>query len=400
MPRVGRVIARRLLLDAQGLLHDPALKPTPARALAVIERMGFVQIDSINTVERAHHLTLASRFDDYAPSLLSKHLEGTRALFEHWTHDASAIPTRWFPHWNYRFDRQRERIHASKWWRDRIGERPEPLLERVERRIEEEGPLLAKDVFEEGETEGKSGGWWEWRPEKAALEYLWHTGRLAVARRVSFQKVYDLTRRVLPDHHALPRPEREGHLDWVHRTALERLGIATPTELAAFWGLSTIAEAAAWCAQRARLGDGVVQVELEGAEGAAPRVCFAVADWEARAREAPDPPDQIRLLSPFDPICRDRKRALALFGFDYRFEAFVPAKKRKYGYYVLPMLEGDRLIGRIEPKMDRSRSVLEVLGTFWEPGVKPTRERRARLQAALERLARLVGASSIEHRRR
>jgi uncharacterized protein YcaQ len=388
LPVVPLAVARRLLLDAQGLLDDPTRRCTPARLYRTVERMGFVQIDSINVVARAQHLTLASRFDGYRPPALAHLLETSRMLFEHWTHDAAAIPTRWFPHWHHRFAIQRRRIEQSRWWRERLGARPASLLARVERRIRDEGPLLAKDFLDPSAK--KRAGWWDWSPEKAALEYLWHTGRLAVVRRDGFQKVYDLTERVLPDQHPLSPPADDVHADWAARSALDRLGVATPRELAAFWHLLSASETAAWCAARVRSGD-VVAVRVEGQEATA----YAPADWERRGRRGPDAPDRIRLLSPFDPIVRDRGRALRLFAFDYRFEAFVPAPRRVHGYYVLPMLERDHLVGRIEPRLDRETGVLAVRGPWWEPGVKPTRARRAAVDAALERLAAMVGARAI-----
>jgi hypothetical protein len=213
-------------------------------------------------------------------------------------------------------------------------------------------------------------------------------------RRDGFQKVYDLMERVLPDHHALPPPAGDEHADWAARSALDRLGVATPRELAALWPLLSAGEAAAWCAARVKAGD-VVAVRVDGEETTA----YAPADWERRSRRAPEPPNRIRLLSPFDPIVRDRRRALRLFGFDYRFEAFVPAPRRVHGYYVLPLLERDRLVGRIEPKLDRDAGVLVVRGPWWERGVRPTRARRAALDDALARLAAMVGARDVRHDR-
>lgn len=387
LPIVPRAAARALFLDAQGLLDDPARTCTPARLYRTIERMGFVQIDSINAVERAHHLTLAARFDGYRPAMLTRLLESTRQLFEHWTHDAAAIPTCWFPHWQHRFEIQRRRIAGSRWWRERLGAKPDAMLARVEARVRDEGPILAKDFLDANAGPRERSGWWEWRPEKAALEYLWHTGRLAVARRENFQKVYDLTARVLPAHHELPSPARDVHVDWAARTALARLGVATPREIAAFWHLLTLSEATAWCAARAKAGD-VVAVQIEGERQPA----YAAAGWRRTAERAADAPDRIRFLAPFDPIMRDRRRAERLFGFDYRFEAFVPAKQRAHGYYVMPILERDRLVGRLEPKLDRDAGALTVRGLWWEPGVRPTRARRAALDAAVARLATLVGA--------
>ena len=142
--------ARLLLMGAQGLLEDPSRPASAAELRALVERMGFVQIDSINVVERAQHLTLFSRLDGYSREHFSHLLESDRSLFEHWTHDASAVPTKWFAHWRSRFERGRDRVRASRWWRERMGPSPERVIEEVRRRVEAEGPLRSQD-FEHGD---------------------------------------------------------------------------------------------------------------------------------------------------------------------------------------------------------------------------------------------------------
>ncbi len=387
-PTVPTATARRLLLGAQGLLDDPRRKATPDALYALIEQLGFVQIDSINVVERAQHLTLAARMQGYQPRLLERLVERQRRLFEHWTHDASAIPTPWYPYWKIRFERYRRRVLEHPWWMARIGPEPETVIGRVRERIVREGPLMTRDF--EGERAGEQG-WWGWKPQKAALEYLWRTGELAIAGRSSFHKVYDLAERVLPAEHAAPRPSDAEHLDWACRTALERLGVASPDEIARFWAAVSLEEARAWCAEAAARGE-IVPVQVEAADGSKPRASYAVPDWEPRAAALPPAPPRIRLLAPFDPILRDRKRTLRLFDFDYRFEAFVPGQHRRHGYYVLPILEGERLIGRLDPKLHREQGLLEVKGLWWEPKVRETQGRRAALEAALDRLAKQTGA--------
>ncbi|HEV2851882.1 MAG TPA: crosslink repair DNA glycosylase YcaQ family protein [Thermoanaerobaculia bacterium] len=393
LPLVPAVTARRLLLGAQGLLDDPRRKATPDGLYHLIERMGFVQIDSINIVERAHHLTLAARFQGYRPRLLERLMERERRLFEHWTHDASAIPIPWYPFWKVRFERYRRKVLEHPWWLERVGPEPQRVFDHVLDRIVREGPLMARD-FEDERPAGTDKTWWGWKPQKAALEYLWRTGELAVAGRVSFHKVYDLAARVFPEAHAAPRPDDGEHLEWSCRTALERLGIATASEIAGFWNAVSLEDAKAWGAGASdRGGRGeIVEVQVETADGSKPRAAWAVPDWEARAAALPAAPPRIRLLAPFDPILRDRKRTLRLFNFDYRFEAFVPGPQRKHGYYVMPILEGDRLVGRLDPKVHRDRGVLEVRALWWEPGVQETKGRRAALEAALDRLARFAGA--------
>jgi uncharacterized protein YcaQ len=386
LPHIPAATARRLLLGAQGLLDDPRGRVTADRVYDLVERMGFVQIDSINVLERAHHLTLAARLQGYRPQLLDRLLERDRRLFEHWTHDASAIPTRWYPYWRYRFERYRQKVLEHPWWRERVGPDPDRVLADVRERLVREGPLMTRD-FEDTRDASADRTWWGWKPEKAALEYLWRTGEAAVVGRVSFHKVYDLAERVLPEAHAAPHPEPEEHLDWACRTALGRLGVATADEIAGFWRAVPLEEVKAWCAR----AEGITAVRVEAVDGTA-RNAWAVPDWEERAAALPPAPPRIRLLSPFDPILRDRKRTLRLFGFDYRFEAFVPAPQRRYGYYVLPILEGDRLVGRLDPKLHRDKGLLEIRQVWWEPGVRDSQARKKKLETALDRLARFVGA--------
>jgi uncharacterized protein YcaQ len=394
VPRVSAAQARLLLMGAQGLLSDPGRGATPAALFDLVRRMGFVQLDSINYVERAHHLTLFSRLFDYRREHLARLLERDRSLFEHWTHDASAVPTEWFAHWKPRFARAGARIRGSAWWQERMGGDADRHIDAVRERIRREGPLRSQDFEHE---RGASSAWWGWKPQKAALEYLWHTGELVVVRRENFQKVYDLTERVFPEQHRAPAPAEEEHTEWACSTALERLGVATPKELSEFWDSIDIARARGWCERAARAGRVVpVLVEPLGDGASKPRASYALPDWERRFKRLPGPPPLTRLLSPFDPVLRDRARALRLFGFDYRFEAFVPGPRRKFGYYVLPALEGERLVGRIDPKFERGEGVLRVRRVYWEPGVRATRERVKGLKEAAGRLAHFIGAGGVE----
>ncbi len=372
--------ARTLLLDAQGLHDDPARPATPSAVRAAIRRLGFVQLDSIQRIERAHHLILGARFDAYDPRTLHRLAFEDRALFEHWTHDASLIPVELYPWWKPRFARWEQRLRASKWFTHRLGKgkKAEAAIARVLARVTKRGPTRARD-FDRGDH-GRSTGWWDWTPEKTALEYLWHTGTLAITQRDGFEKVYDLAARVLPRHHAGAPPDAEAHLAWAGRSALERLGVATPTELAQFWGAIPIADANRWAKAAIARGE-VVSIDVAG------RPALAFADWGDRLKRIGPAPQRLRVLAPFDPLIRDRKRLLRLFGFDYRFEAFVPAPKRKWGYYVLPILEGDRLIGRVDPRYDRARGEVVVEGLWWEPGERGTRARTRALTEALARIA-------------
>ncbi len=390
-PLIPAAAARRLFMGAQGLLENPARPATKASLLKLVRRLGFVQMDSINVVERAHHLTLHTRMDSYRQPQFERALEKDRSLFEHWTHDASAIPVEWFPHWKPRFRRDEARILGNAWWQYHFrGIDGDQVVAQVLERITREGPLKSAD-FEHPE---KRGPWWGWKPQKAALDYLWRIGELAIARRVHFHKLYDLTERVLPAQRAAPEPDEDAHIHWACSSALERLGVASPKEMAAFWAVLEVPQVQAWCEREARAGR-IVAVMVEGADGSKPRPAYAAVDWEKLLKQLPDAPDRTRLLCPFDPVLRDRARALRLFGFDYRFEAFVPDGKRAYGYFVLPILEGAKILGRLDPKFHREKDLLEIKGLWWEPGVKATRARKKALEDALERLAKFIGATEL-----
>jgi uncharacterized protein YcaQ len=380
-------LARQLFLHRHALAEAPTGLSTGAALHELIERIGFVQVDSINTVARAHDMILWSRRQSYRPANLRRLLERDRSLWEHWTHDASILPVRLHGVWQHRFARDADRLQQN--WRRWFREGFETQFDAILNRIAREGPLGTADVGE-GEVRGK-GGWWDWHPSKTALEWLWRTGQIAVTRREGFAKIYDLTERVIPEAHRAAVPA-EGETDWACRSALGHLGFATPTEVAAYWNAIPIEAARDWC--RAALARGeVVEVEVEGATGQRRKaLTFPTTLIEA----PPAPPPRLRILSPFDPALRDRDRAEFLFGFRYRIEVFVPEPKRVFGYYVFPVLEGDRLVGRIDVKAFRDAGALRVKGFWPEPGVKLTKARQAKLEGELNRLAAFAGCERVE----
>ena len=379
--------ARRLFLHHHALAEQPT---GPARGDALydlIDRLGFVQVDSINTVERAHHMILFARRQSYRPRHLKPLLEKDRRLFEHWTHDASIIPAEFFPHWQLRFRRHAVRLRER--WDNWHGQEFVSKFDDVLQRIREHGPVTSGEVGEDEERSG--GGWWEWHPSKTALEYLWRTGSLCVCHRQGFFKVYDLTERVMPEQHRTHVPEDHETIEWACSAAMDRLGFATSGEIAAFWETVSAAEAKTWCSEALDQGR-LIEIEVECADGKRRR-CFAWPDLLQRLDRVPEPSGRIRVLSPFDPALRDRKRTERLFGFRYRIEVFVPAPKRQYGYYVFPLLEGDRLIGRID--MKRDGDVLRVRAFWPERRVKLSACRLKKLETALDRMARFAQCQSV-----
>ncbi|MFZ4749993.1 MAG: winged helix-turn-helix domain-containing protein [Phycisphaerales bacterium] len=382
---VPAAAARRLLLAGCALDRTPA-RATRARVIALVRELGFVQVDSINSVERAHHLILHARLDGYEPAQLAHHTERSRRAFEHWTHDASVIRSDWLPWWTHRFERSRSRLRESAWMRERLGRQWRKTIAEVRGALEARGPLATRD-FPRPPRAG--AGWWDWSPHKAALEFLWRTGEVAIHARRGFEKVYDLSERV---HGPLPaQPAREALVAWACQAALERLGAATPREIAHFVWAITPAEAGAWCAKAAKHGE-IAAVRLErplDVTDRAPRPGYARLDWR-RAAERVEPDETPRLLAPFDPLIRERARVHELFGFNYRFEAFVPAAKRVHGYYTMPVLVGERLVSRLDLASDRSEGVLRVDRVWHEPSVAPRLAERA-VRASAERLAQQLG---------
>lgn len=373
-------------MDRHALCETPTGDSRGGALLDLIQRLGFVQLDSINTVARAHDLILFSRRARFRPRHLKTLYERDRALFEHWTHDAAVIPMAFYPYWQLRQKRDADMLR--KRWRNWRRDGFEQKFKDVLAHIRDHGPVGSSDV---GKDEKKgSGGWWDWHPSKTALEYLWRSGALAVVGRDGFQKKYDLTERVIDTP---PQIDIDETIDWLNNAALDRLGFATSGELSAFWDTATPAETKDWAAREEAAGR-LIRIGVTGADGAV-RQHFARP--EVLVESPPEPTSRLRVLSPFDPALRDRNRAERLFGFHYRIEVFVPAPKRKYGYYVFPLLEGDRLVGRIDMKAHRKDGILRVSGLWPEKGVRWGSARQSRLESELSRISRLADVADVTY---
>ncbi|MEP3049358.1 MAG: crosslink repair DNA glycosylase YcaQ family protein [Roseibium sp.] len=391
IPVLYNTDARRLFLHKHGLGTPPKGTGKGADLSAVIDTLGFVQVDSINTVARAHHMILAARRPAYKEKNLKLLLERDRQLFEHWTHDASVVPTEFFPHWRLRFKRDKENLVGP--WRNWRQNGFEEKFDEVLKHISDHGSVTSKTV---GKDEKRSnGGWWDWHPSKTALEFLWRTGMISVSGRQGFHKVYDLTERVIPGEHLGKYFEDHETIEWAGQSALERLGFATSGEIAAFWDLITPAEAKDWCRIAFEAGR-IIEADVEDTDGRLRRV-FVFPETLDSLASVPEPPSRIRILSPFDPALRDRKRAERLFGFHYRIEVFVSEPKRQYGYYVFPVLEGDRLIGRIDMKAYRDKDRLHVKAFWPEPGVRVGKGRITKLETEVARNARFAGCTDVSY---
>ncbi len=377
--RLSNRDARRLWLHSHGLCSPPT---GPLDVMEIIRQLGFVQIDTIRNVTRAHHHILWSRNQNYREKLLWPLLGRDRLLFEHFTHDASLIPMEYLPMWRRQFQTMGEYVARNEWYHSSLGK---AHIKEIKARIAAEGALSTRAFDTKIEGERKM---WARPPHKKALDQMWYAGELATCYRENFVKYYNLSERVFPAHLNAEKPSEAAQIDWLCKAALNRLGFANHGEVARFWGAVKLAEVKAWGAE-------IQQVEIEAADGTVSTALVA-PDIGKRLKILAKPTSRMRIVNPFDPAIRDRKRLQRLFGFEYRNEMFVPKHQRKWGYYVYPLLESDRFVGRIEIKADRKAGWMQVTGFWPQAGIKWTKARQQKLDAELTRFARFVGISTVE----
>lgn len=372
---LSRTAAQRLLLHAQGLSRRPR-RATKAGVLAAIQRMRALQIDTIHVVARSPYLVLFSRVGAYPPQWLDELLAEGR-LFEYWSHEACFLPIEDYPLYRHRMDAP----HGMGWkyrteWVARHGHE----LEKVLQHIREHGAVRSAD-FER--RDGKGGGWWEWKPEKRALESLFTAGQVMVARRQNFQRVYDVRDRVHPawDRDVPSADEAERRLALL---AVRALGVAIAPWVADYFRMDR--RRTPQLVRELALAGELIEVSIAGFEQPA-FVHPEHADAAARAAAGGLASSRTVFLSPFDPVVWDRQRARALFDFDYALECYTPAPKRRWGYFVLPLLRRGRLIGRMDAKAHRAQGQLEVKSFYLEEGVRPGAALGADVGAALRELA-------------
>jgi len=373
--------AARLFLSRQHL-DRPGTRELNAETLArFVADAGGLQLDSINVAARAHELTVWSRFGPYDPAALDRLVYEDRALFEYWSHAACLIADADRPAWSRAMADYRRRHTGWSTW---LKANPR-VLRRVEGEIKDRGPLSTSD-FERPAAQGKSAGWWDWKPAHHALHYLWMTGRLAVHSRRHFQKRYDLAERVLKPVEPLPRAEFPR---WHLRKTMRALGASAEADLPRYMTFPKLDAAERRRALEGMLISGeAVELSVEGLAGR----WYALAE-DLPALESPPAPRGTTLISPFDSLLWHRGRAKALFGFDYKIEVYVPAAKRVHGYYSLPILHDGRLIGRLDPKNHREAKVLEVRAVHFAG--KPGDAALAGTAGALRSLARFLGAETV-----
>ena len=343
-----------------------------------------MQIDSVNILARAHTVPFYSRLGPYDPGLLERAAYGRRrTLFEYWGHEASLVRLDLQPDLRWRMAEARAGIGIYGGLA-RFGAERMPFIEAALREVEARGPIAARELADGGRG---AGSWWGWSDGKRALEWLFWAGLVTTAGRRGFERLYDLTERVLPpDVVARPTPEPAAAHRNLLRVAARALGVATEPDLRDYFRLDPV-RSKAGVATLVEAGE-LVPVVVEG--WAAPAYLDPGAAMPRRIEAA-------ALVSPFDPLVWERARTERLFGFRYRIEIYVPAERREHGYYVLPFLFGDCIVARLDLKADRASGRLVILSCRVEPGADLEAVRPA-LDAELETLARWLGLGEIERR--
>jgi hypothetical protein len=339
---------RRIALDRQGLLRNESFGRGKRATLRAIERIGYVQIDTIAVVERAHHHVLWSRVPNYQPAMLER-LVRERQVFEYWFHAAA-----WLPMSEYRFSLPRMReMNGERNWFDGCNKR---LMRQILSRVEADGPLRARDFDDE---RASNSGWWDWKPAKQALEQLFMQGELMVTARDGFQKVYDLPERVLPDWVDTRQPSLDEFAAHLIDTTLRAHGFATLISMTYLRKGQRLREAVKrQLQQRIETGTLIRQPLSKKFE--------IYVDPELLETRAPRSVAQVRILSPFDNLVIQRQRCRDIFGFDFQIECYLPKPQRQFGYFCLPLLLRDRLVGRLDCKAHRAEARLEVRSVHLE----------------------------------
>lgn len=372
-----------MLLAAQGLVGEPSDQPGAVEVLACIRQMGVLQIDTIHVVARSPYLVLWSRLGDYEPRVLEELLASGK-LFEYWSHDACFIPIEQYP--LYRRVMLDRRSKSGRWiWLENRPEAADQILAyAAEKKTVRSADFERKD--------GQKGNWWNWKEEKIALECLHTAGHLMIARRERFQRVYALREHILPDWSDKLAPPYEEVLLRLTAESVRCLGAAPAKMVADYFRLAKkdVGPVLEELAEK-----GVIKpVTVEGIPGPAyvhrdnMELAQKVISGAVRA-------ERTVLLSPFDPVVWDRARARALFDFDYTIECYTPEPKRKYGYFVLPILHRDGLVGRLDAKAHRREGVFEVKALFLEPGIEASDELIEAIGGTLKDCAKWHGTPKV-----
>jgi len=375
--KLSLAAARRLSIRSQGLDRHQPIGGGKKGAGLVVEQLGYVQIDTISVIERAHDHTIWTRQPDFASDMLGELLAQDRRVFEYWTHAASYVP---FADYRYYVPRMNS---AHNWPREASFRSENPrLVKDVYEQIRRRGAMAAADFDHQ---DAKRGTWWDWKPAKRALEVLFCTGELMVSARRRFQRVYDLRERVVPDHVDTRMPDRAEVARHFARRALSTLGVASLPQVRKLYANGHAQTAVAELVDSGE----VTAVAIEGRQTTYYALSKALDAIPRRLK------NHLHLLSPFDNLTIDRDRLLDLFGFHYRIECYTPAAKRRYGYFALPILWNGRFVGRLDAKAERKHQTFAIRNLVFEPGFEEYEALEPALVDALHRFAAFNGCDSI-----
>lgn len=381
---ISNKTARHVAIHCAGLSVAPTGPCDKNRVLALIKKLGYVQLDPLMVVARAHDHILWSRNTQYRPKFLNS-LLSEQLIFEHFCHDACVLPMETLPIWADQFERQANKL-TSRQWRSTLTKKEQSA---VLRRFKQEGALRSNDFSSPATASPKAV--WSKPTHKKILDYLWLRGELAVVKRQNFSKYYNLSERFYHSNPRISTIKKTERIDWLCAHAMQCLGFTNSGEIMRFWDAFDLDTAKAWC-ELNKSNLIATSVETSNQEY---KPFITHRSNESLLRNPPPPTKRLRILNPFDPLIRDRKRLHRLFGFEYRIEIYTPPAKRQYGYYVYPILEFDRFVGRIEVKHNRQENDLVVDNLWAESGVKFGQGRMAKLHSELERMRRFCGAKRV-----
>lgn len=353
--------ARRIALAAQGFTRARPATVAARHLHRAMERLGVLQIDSVNVFARSHYMPFFSRLGAYDPALLDRvFLSRTTHYVEYLAHEATFIPVDDWPLWRFRMDRFRARWGEGSWAAENAR-----TLQWVQDELRVRGPLRPADLRADAPRE--RGTWWDWDDVKLALEHLWRTGDVAISGRKGFERTYALAEQVIPDAVLAREIPRADAIRELVRRAARSSGVATQADLSDYYRIRDRGAVTQSIADLVDEGE-LLPVRVRGwKRGGRP-----IAAWRHRDAVLPRRVDAAAILTPFDPVVWFRDRALRAFDLDYRIEIYVPAEKRRYGYYSLPVLVGDRIVARMDLKADRATSTLQVQSAWWEPQADPS----------------------------
>ncbi len=363
--------------------------------LNLLTDLGCVQIDSINVVERSHYLAFWSRLGCYRKEWLDDLLSRDRKVFEYWAHAASLIPIE-----NYRFFipamKERKRLlksRAKEYLKNDAG-----LLDTVLKRISKEGPLSSKD-FSNDQKIKISSGWWNWKPAKHALELLFGAGLLMVSRRENFQRYYDLTENVLPPNIDTEEPTLDERKCFFLTKALDALGLAKPADIGQYfytWSTKTPLGVKALSPLVKQLANEGVLERVAVDTGSGYLVLTKNLNDLKETAQAADDADTVTLLSPFDNLTWSKSRTKDIFDFEPKLEVYLPRKNRKFGYYALNILYGNRVVGKLDPKIRRDESTLEIRAVKLEEKFRVTKHFGHQFSLALKDFMAFHGVNNCK----